>query len=411
MKQYTTFVFDSFFFDRKNGRIELNYSLDDEVKFTEVITIPRDGIREFDEEVLKRALFGLHIIGGISYFKTCLPKKIEIKSGKLTKEQAEFWNTVYEKGLGEFFFKNDIDFRGLINFPAEAKEAAEPISLESSGKALVPVGGGKDSVLTIELMKRELLDATLFRMGDHPLIQKTAKIAGLPLLTVERTLSPTLFDLNKEGALNGHVPISAYISWLSLVTAILYGFDNIIMSNEASADEGNTEYLGTEINHQWSKSSEYEILFGKYIAESITPSVGYFSLLRPLNELQIAKLVSAFPQYFDVMTSCNTNWKILGEKSESPLWCGKCPKCAFAFAILAAFIPKDQILKMFGKNLFDEDVLLPYYEELLGLRKMKPFDCVGTPVETKAAFALIHQGREYRDTKAMKIFEELLPSV
>ncbi len=412
MKQYETFIFDEFHFDPEKGRIELKYSLDDEVTFTEVITLPKGALPKVDEEVLNRALFGLHLIGGISYTHTSLPKKIEIRSGKLSHEQADYWNEVYTKGLGEFFYKNKIDFRGLIKFPSVVLPAINPIEIESTGMSLVPIGGGKDSLVTVELLKKELVNVTLFRLTDHPLIQKMSEIADVSYVAVERELSPLLFALNKDGALNGHVPISAYISWLTLVTAILYGFDAIIMSNEKSADEGNVEYLGMQVNHQWSKSREYEELFQKYVYEFITPSVTYFSLLRSLNELQIAKLVAGFPEYFPVMTSCNTNWKILEEKSDAPKWCGVCPKCAFAFAVLAAFIPKDEMLEMFKKNLFDEDAVQIYYKELLGLENFKPFECVGTPSETKAAFALIQKRGDYAGTKAMNMFEkDVLPTL
>ncbi len=410
MKQYTTFIFDSFHFDEKTGGLELKYSLDDEIHFTEKLTFPGYELRVTSYESLQAAMFGLHMIGGISYFKTCLPKKMEIRSGSLTKDQADFWNTVYENGLGEFFFRNKIDFRGLINFPIDENIQNSKFKIQNSethGKALVPIGGGKDSLVTIELLKKEGVDLTLFRLGSHPLITKMADIAERPLLTVERSLDSQLFELNKQGALNGHIPISAYLSWLTVVTSILYGFDSIVMSNEKSANEGNVEYLGKEINHQWSKSEEFEKMFADYIHQNVSPSLTYFSLLRPLSELQIAKLFAGFPKYFDVATSCNANWKIAGSDQRvagSGRWCGKCPKCAFAFAILGAFIPKDQLLSMFGKNLFDEDVLTTYYGELLGLEGFKPFECVGTVEETHAAFTLMHQAENYEETKAMKIF-------
>lgn len=410
MKQHTTFIFDSYYFDEKTGVLELKYSLDDEVHFTEELTFPKGYTLPAIRNTLDDALFGLHLIGGISYFKTCLPKKMEIRSGSLSKEQAEFWNTVYENGLGEFFFRNKIDFRGRIDFPFDEKMQHSKFNIRNSdthGKALVPIGGGKDSLVTIELLKKEGVDITLFRLGSHPLITKMADIAGCPLLTVERTLDSQLFELNKQGALNGHIPISAYLSWLTVVTSILYGFDSIIMSNEKSANEGNVEYLGKEINHQWSKSEEFEKMFQTYLHEHVSPSISYFSLLRPLSELQIAKLFAGFPKYFEYATSCNANWTILQSGPEGPRpWCGACPKCAFAFAILGAFISKEQLLSMFGKNLFNEDALITFYRELLGLEGFKPFECVGTVAETRAAFTLMHKTGDYEETEAMKMFEK-----
>jgi len=254
MKNYETFIFDSYSFDPEKGRIELNYSLDDEIRFTEVIETHAPCPLPLTPS-LETALFALHLAGGASYFKTCCPKNIEVRSGELNGEQAKFWNSVYENGLGEFFFQNEIDFRNLINFPAtgDNQQSASP-NPNPNPRILVPIGGGKDSLVTIEKLREEGADITLMRMGSHPIIDKLVGIADLPCIEIKRTLAPELFELNKEGALNGHIPITAYLSCLSVVIAKLNGFDRIAMSNENSANIGNVEYLGKEINHQWCKS-------------------------------------------------------------------------------------------------------------------------------------------------------------
>lgn len=410
MQQYQTFIFDSYGFDESTGKISLQYKLDDEVEFMETIQLPEGMSRKItDRLALDRAMFALHLIGGMSYYKTCLPKTIEIRSGKLTKEQAEFWNSVYQNGLGEFFFQNQIDFRGLINFPSVLEP--KTYNLEPSArptKILTPVGGGKDSIVTIELLKKSGMPQTLFRVGSHPLIDAVAETAGAPLLSVKRALSPVLFDLNEEGALNGHVPITAYLSCLCVVMAELYGFSHIAFSNERSANEGNTEMFGMEINHQWSKSMEFEKAFRNYVSTYITKDVEYFSMLRPLSELHIVQLFSEYPQYFDSFTSCNTNWRILSKpKTEiTERWCGQCPKCAFAFTMLAAFLTKETVVEIFnGKNLFEYEELVPLFEELLGIRNIKPFECVGTPEETYAALMLASEQGGWDNTPAMKMFD------
>lgn len=417
MNPYHSFIFTSYAFHRKTGKIELNYSLDDDITFTETITlqspygIPSDA-----------SLFMLHLIGGISYYKTCLPKTIEIRSGTLNEKQAKFWNTVYESGLGEFFFKNKIDFRGLINFPFDNKLSRKetPFRDVSTGatKILVPIGGGKDSIVTIELLKKINLPITLLRVGHHPFINQLASIAKLPLLTIERSLSGNLFDLNAQGALNGHVPITAYLSILSIVLSEAYGFSHVVFSNERSADEGNVELHGKQINHQWSKSVAFEKALREYIKTSATSNVEYFSLLRPFSELSIVQMFAQYPQYFPHFTSCNSNWKILkipNQQHPSPgaaspragRWCGRCPKCAFAFAMLSAFLSKDDVLTIFeGNNLFADDALLPTYRELLGLEGIKPFECVGTPEETYSALMLADDKEGWEGTAVMTMLEK-----
>ena len=429
MKQYQTFIFDSYSFDEKAGTIELRYSLDDEITFVETLRFPQAlspaplSLRGEGPGV-RAALFALHIIGGISYFKTCIPKKFEIRSGSLDEEQAKFWNSVYENGLGEFFYRNEIDFRGLINFPHDTKpetrnqkpETKSPISAppihSQKSQILVPIGGGKDSIVTIELLKKAGYDVTLFRLGHHPYIDYIAHRANLPLLTVERALPKNLFELNEQGALNGHVPITAYLSFLSILIAELYGFDAVAMSNERSANEGNVKFHGKEINHQWSKSLEFEQMFQEYVRENITPTITYFSLLRPLSELAITKKFTEHPAYFEITTSCNKNWRLMKkclseERKECPengLWCGKCPKCAFVYCLLGAFLPRTTLDTLFHKNLFNDAALLSLYRQLLGLEGSKPFECVGTPEETKAAFVLAHERGDLDDTETMQMF-------
>lgn len=414
MKQDSTFIFDSYSFYPKEGKIELNYSLDDAptelstglVHFTETLTLQKDGLfpSGIDPELLDRALFSLHLIGGVSYYKTCCPKKMKIRSGKLTKEQAEFWDTVYEKGLGEFFYKNDRDPKGLINFPAEAEEAPEPIAVETfHDRVLVPIGGGKDSVVTMEMLRAAGMDCTLFRVGKHKLIDAIAETAKLPLIGVERTLSPELFRLNEAGALNGHIPITAYLQFLSIVAALLYGFDFIAMSSERGASEGNREYRGKIINHQWSKSLEFERMFQQYVHHYLTPDIDCFSLLRSMSELHIAQHFCTLPQYFTHTTSCNRNWHMT-EKKPKERWCGTCPKCAFTFCQFAAFLSKQTLLEIFGKNLYEDENLLPLYEQLLGLEGCKPFECVGTPEETAAAMLLAVKQGELEDTPVIQMF-------
>ena len=436
VKTYQTFIFDSFEYKPGKETISLRYSLDNELHFEETLQLPKDlvtGKRTVAENrALEHALSALHLIGGVSYFKTCLPKTIEVRPEKLTHEQAAFWNDVYEKGLGEFFYKNKIEFKGLISFPSEGitlpPSSGGDVLKDGKKKILVPIGGGKDSIVTIELLKKAGFAITLLRMGHHPIIDATVEVMQLPCINVDRHLSPLLFKLNAEGALNGHVPITAYLSFVAVVVAILGDFDAIVMSNERSANFGNVSYKGVEINHQWSKSMEFEDAFRAYVHTYITPRVTYFSALRPLSELHITKLFTEYPKYFPLATSCNKNWKIsaaassplpagvravgegLGVRAE--LWCGCCPKCAFVFAILAAFLTAEEVKAIFGKNLYDDQSLLPLFRELLGMEGFKPFECVGTPEETVAAFLMAHKRGDLEQTAAMQMFlKEVLPKI
>lgn len=431
MKTYKTFHFSSYSWNHHAGKISLRYSLDKEVDFEETIILPEpisDARLKQKEWEIERALMALHIIGGISYYKTCLPKAISVDSGFLSKAEAGFWNDVYEHGLGEFFYRNNIDFRGLIKFPASSVGSKDPIKNQitrvkslshqyrpkpvSEQRLLVPIGGGKDSMVTIEILRKAGAKVTLLRMGSHPIIDELASVAGLPLLTVKRSLSGNLFDLNKQGALNGHVPITAYLSVLAVLLAILYDYDGVVLSNERSANEGNVEFKGLNINHQWSKSVDFEKSLRTFVADSIGSDVQYFSLLRPFSELKIAEVFSRYPSYFTATTSCNKNWKILDDDDMAGKWCCECPKCAFVFAIYSAYLPTKNLKEIFGKVLFDDPALIPLYKELLGVQNFKPFECVGTADETKSAFLLARKNKDLKKTPIMQMFEEeVLPTI
>ena len=207
-------------------------------------------------------------------------------------------------------------------------------------------------------------------------------------------MDPLLFTMNTEGYYNGHVPISGIIAFVLTLAAYLYDYSYIVMSNEKSADEGNTQMDGIDINHQRSKSFAFEEAFGDYLHDSMSPDLRYFSLLRSMYEIKIAELFSRYNQYFDVFSSCNTNFKILEEtdkKLGSPNFdnqrrCGKCPKCAFVYGILRPFLTKEDTQLIFGKELFADESLLPTFKALLGIDGIKPFECVGTNEEMILAF-------------------------
>jgi len=417
MKKYDTFHFSGYSWNHHAGKISLRYALDNDIRFEETLLLPEpisDQRLKEREWQIERLLRALHIIGGISYYKTYLPKTIVFdEDSSLTKKDAVFWESVYENGLGEFFYSNQIDFRGLIHFPKgkEEKKPKRVTKSEQGKRILVPIGGGKDSIVTAELLKKAGMQPTLFRMNENEKITELAHHLGLPLLNVKRQLDPRLFQLNAKGALNGHVPVTAYVSILSCLLAELYDFDSVAMSNEQSASIGNIEYLGKEVNHQWSKSLKFEKMFRTFLKESVETNIEYLSVLRPLSELKIVEMYSEFPQYFQVATSCNKNWKI-DDEEERPMWCGQCPKCAFVFACMAAFVDKETLEKTFGSNFFEHDSLLDLYRELLGVKNFKPFECVGTPEETCAAFLFAKKRGDFDDTLVMKMFEEeVLPTI
>ena len=408
------FIFSSHEWDKEERVATFFYRLEhhgEAFNFTERLAFSKEyEVAEVPEKLLNNALNNLLLALGISYYKLFCPREIVIEGFTLTSEQAEFWNTVYTKGLGEFFYKNQIDFRGLIHFPV-GKSGSQAISFPRKDRVLVGIGGGKDSIVAAEMMKEQKKEIVAFTINDHPIKQQVIETLGVETLFVKREIDPLLLELNKRsGSYNGHIPFSCLVAFIALFTALVYDYRAFVVGNERSANYGNVQYLGEEMNHQWSKSFEFETLFQKYVAAFITPDVFYFSLLRPWSEVSVTKKFSQFESYFSVFSSCNKNFRIISQTEKR--WCGECAKCAFAFAMLAAFLPKETVLDIFGDNLFAKDELLQTYKELLGVANIKPFDCVGTPEEVQAAFYLAMEKDAYNDDIIMQFYkEEVLPTI
>ena len=252
------------------------------------------------------------------------------------------------------------------------------------------MGGGKDSVVTLEALKNIKRDINCFSLNPNPATEKIIRIAGCndPVI-VERKIDRELLELNEKGFLNGHTPFSAYLAFLSVLSAVLFNYMYVALSNEMSASEGNLEYLGEVINHQYSKSFRFEKRFREYSKKYLARTVEYFSFLRPLNEIQIAKYFSRCPKYFSAFLSCNEAFKTdSGKEKPTGKWCNKCAKCLFVYSCLYPFLSKERLNKIFGEDLFENKKLVPLMEELTGEKKFKPFECVGTREESLVAFYL-----------------------
>lgn len=410
MNETSRFEFTRYEEDFSRGTVDFYYELThlgQVHSFVEklVFTPPT---REISQELhtILRALFEtIHLALGVSYWKLFCPKVITVPYA-LAQPKVEFWDTFYQKGLGEFFYRNKIDYRGLVHFtPSPNKQNSQVILQTLSTRSLVLLGAGKDSIVTAESFKKDQKEYSLFTVNPSPIHKEVARLIGASLVEMKRIIDPKLSLLNKQaGAFNGHIPITAITSMLGILAALLYDFGSVVTSNEKSANIGNVQYLGEEINHQWSKSDEFEQLFQQYLTTYITPSIAYFSFLRSFSELEIAEKFTKYPQYFDAFTSCNKNFQLHGNPLKGQ-WCGKCSKCAFVFLLLAAFLPKDKVVSIFGKNLFADLDLVTTYEELLGFVGFKPFECVGTPEESKIALArVLEKGAYASDVVIQKLY-------
>jgi len=270
---------------------------------------------------------------------------------------------------------------------------ARPLILPE--RALVAMGGGKDSLVGLDVLQQADMSVMPVCVGGSELIRQTVQKAGLPLISIGRRLAPGLSRMNRNGALNGHVPVTAINSAILLCASILYGFRYIVFSNERSANEATLVTAdGTEVNHQYSKSTDFEQAFRQVIARQVSPDIEYFSILRPYTELDIVRRFSRMNRFHDVYSSCNRNFHLDGPRVDDR-WCRDCPKCRFAALSLALFMTPAQVRAIQGGDLLDDPEQIDGFRALCGLGRDKPFECVGEAGESRAALLALGQASEW----------------
>ena len=402
-------------FDAETGVARLVYAFDEGPELTETVTIPGapfalDATRA---QAVEHAVRLLHLITGVSYYKAAVPNEIRIDGYAIDAATAVLMEQVYVHGLGEFAYRNGLSLHGRVRFPVAA-QAPAPAAAAAAGlreHALAAIGGGKDSLVSIEALRGAGVDQTVTWIGGSQLIAACAARTGLPTLNIGRALAPELFEYNRQGAWNGHIPVTAINSAIMVLAALLHGVDQVVFSNERSASYGSMIPGTGEVNHQWSKGWAFESAFGAYVQSHVAADLQYYSLLRPLSELAVARQFARTDHYDAHFSSCNRNFHLLGERPTNR-WCGVCPKCHFVFLALAPFMPKPRLVGIFGRNLLDDANQTGGFDALLEYQDHKPFECVGEGQESRAAMAALGDRPEWREDAIVARFNrEIRPQL
>ena len=396
-KKYPRFVYEdySYTIEGRDLSISFDFSIEPGIHFKPslvVKNIDKSRFNRLDKRVLDNLVFHLGLIESLSYWKAACSPEIEIRAGELSKKQIKWWQDLIINGMGQFFYENNIDWRRkeFLKIKSNSKDKLEKYSESLKGRVLIAIGGGKDSVVTLEALKKAKQKINCFSLNPTPPAKKIIKIGGFQKpIFVERKIDKRLLKLNRQGFLNGHTPFSAYLAFLSILLSVIFDYRYLAFSNERSSNEGNLKYLGKNINHQYSKSFDFEKKFVKYSQKYLASQARYFSFLRPLYEIQITKLFSKHPKYFTAFLSCNEAFKThSGQTKPGGRWCTNCPKCLFIYACLYPFLNKFQLRRIFKANFFRKIGLVSLMEQLVGEKKFKPFECVGTEKESLVAFYL-----------------------
>lgn len=388
--KYTSFIYERYEIKYEGGNLKIVFvfKMDPGIEFKPEITltgISHEHLKKINPLVLENLTFNLGMVELLSYWKAVCPQKIIIKAGYLNDEQKIFWKNLYIKGMGEFYYKNQIDFTDPDFFDISVESEILSISCfktELKDRDLVLVGGGKDSALTLDILGKSGREFEAFSLNPSDNTKQMIRIGGsLNPIYATRIIDPKLLQLNNEGYLNGHTPFSAYLAFLSVLASVVYDYKNIIVSNESSSNEGNVVFKNMEINHQYSKTFEFEELFRDYCKNFLSINSNYFSFLRPLCELQIASIFAKRGVFLQEFRSCNVG-------SLKGMWCGRCPKCLSTYICLYPFLG-DILTEIFGKNILRDESNLTLASGLIRLNNsLKPFECVATVEETRVAIKM-----------------------
>lgn len=411
-KKFPEFCYDSYrwSFLNKDLKIVFRFSAGKH-KFSPTVKIKNipSSAKKIKKEIIDNFVFNLGMVESFSYWKVFCSPEIKVLAGGLTKNQIAWWEKILLKGMGQYFFENKINFK--------AKNFIKIIAAESKDKAmmhkttddsiLLPIGGGKDSFASLHLLQQKSVNISCFLLNPTKAALAAGKVFDCKdIIVCERKIDEHLLGLNKKGYLNGHTPFVAYLSFLTALAAVLFNKKYIAFSNEKSSNEGNTVYLNEEINHQYSKTIDFENNFRDYLKKYLSPNLEYFSLLRPVYELQIAKIFAERRDLMPIFLSCNEAEKThSGAKEKTGKWCGACAKCLFVYMALYPYVSTSDLKNIFGIDLFSKKDLLPLMFELIGEKEVKPWECVGTKQEANIALYLSWKRNVIRDAEQPFLLE------
>ena len=415
-EQYPRFAYRGYEIEENESCLRLTYRFETVglSEFAPVWVFPKaegDCHRWSKDRLMQDMIFSLGMVELVSYWKIACPPTVAVEAGWLNQDQIDWWKDLYFNGLGEFFYVNGIEEADPNHFMnircagrCKERHAAWGAEIDGNGKAagisavnsdslasggvLVPIGGGKDSAVTLELLRLAGKSIYAYIINPRGATIHTTEVAGLDaahVISAKRTLDPNMLELNRQGYLNGHTPFSALVAFSGIIAARMHGLSMVALSNESSANESTVQ--GSTVNHQYSKSFKFEEDFHYYQTTYLKGSAYYFSMLRPLSEFQIARFFAGQKQYHGIFRSCNA-----GSKTDS--WCGHCPKCLFVYLILSPFLTPQEVMDIFGRNMLDDWDMKETLDQLIGIEEEKPFECVGSRDEINTAIVLTIKGLE-----------------
>ena len=404
--------------DWRSGTIRLHYALAGQ-QLTETFQLPEWSTDQplasaARQQAIEAALDLLHWVAALSYWKASCAEQWHFAKRQPDAWQAAWLNDLLCHGMAEFAWHNGLDAERFAVIEGTPPAAPLPPSAPASGldpnHYLLPLGGGKDSLVAWHRLQGQAQRLVTVQVGQAPRIAAVAEALGGTHWVVSRQIDPKLAEWNAAGAFNGHVPITAINAAILVVVALAQGAGRVVFANERSADEATLhDAQGRPVNHQYAKSFAFERAFDAWVHRYIDAELKVFSLLRRDRELAICREFAALPALHGAFSSCNRNFHLSGSRTER--WCGECPKCHFVFLALAPFMSPPDLIAIFGQNLLMRSDQTAGFMALLALDARKPFECVGEAQEARAAARALADQAAWADCPVVQRLNEYLAGV
>ena len=393
----TAFVIGAPQIDPRAGGLECRYEHAEFGAFTEGVIFPA-----LSDDGPSQGLAQLAaIVMGTSYYKAQPTGRI-VCAFPLTPAARRLAELTYGPGLGEFYVRNALAYPPALEIEAEdaAPAATGALAPNDPPRAACAFGGGKDSHVAASILAEAGADVE--RVSSYlsdTVAARMQTMSEAPLSFMKRTIDPRLIEISRSGeALNGHIPITAINSVLLTLYAEAQGLNWVVFANERAASEATMQANGHPVNHQFSKSLEYEDALRAAFKEA-GARAEYFSILRPVSELWTAHYLASRSGALDIFASCNRNFVFAGANvlEDGRRWCGQCAKCVYTAVLLAPFLSLGRHAAVFQSRPLHDQNNADFLHEIAGLTDAKPWECVGERREVAAALAHLLTLEDWRE--------------
>ncbi|MEL4894423.1 hypothetical protein [Crocosphaera sp. Alani8] len=348
-------------------------------------------INKYSQPLVNRIVAHISLFEGM---KLCslFPRYYDISAiaEYIEKAVLDLFVDIYQGVFGQHWYENNV-----TDYQQPEIIGSEKLGVSQLGKILgnndtilAGCGGGKDSIVAMKLLEESKLSFASMQYShsvygkadlQHNLISQVLDYASPieqhKISIYDDFVDFPFFDLyfpQNSGIIAPETPVSIFES---LILMLDKGYHYLCLAHEKSANTGNLfwEEIHREVNHQWGKSLAAETLLNNFIRDHLLSNFKYFSILQPIYDYRIFNHLSSYPEVLSKIHSCNI---------QKP-WCKKCPKCAYVWLGLMAFFEPKLVDQVFQKNLFNDDDLIPTFEEMLGLSVHTPFECIGEIDESR----------------------------